>query len=51
MTKSTITFSRKDSAHFFKTLNRRVNNYFKENKIKRSRLIEANLDRFAENVT
>ena len=36
MTKSTITFSRKDSAKFFKTLNSRVNNYFKENKIKRS---------------
>ena len=36
MTKPTITFSRKDSAKFFKTLNRRVNMYFKENKLKRS---------------
>ncbi|AOR27680.1 fatty acid desaturase [Formosa sp. Hel1_33_131] len=36
MTKSTITFSRTDSAKFFKTLNSRVNNYFKENKINRS---------------
>jgi linoleoyl-CoA desaturase len=36
MTKSTITFSRKDSAKFFKTLNSRVNSYFKDNKIKRS---------------
>ena len=40
MTKSTITFSRKDSAKFFKTLNSRVNNYFKENKIKRSGQLE-----------
>lgn len=32
----TIRFSRKDSAHFFKTLNKYVNAYFKENKIKRT---------------
>ena len=29
---STITFSRVDNAKFFKTLNKRVNDYFKENK-------------------
>ena len=34
MTKPTITFSRTDSAKFFKTLNSRVNAYFKDNKIK-----------------
>ena len=32
----TIRFSRRDTAHFFKTLNKRVNNYFKENKIKKT---------------
>ena len=36
MTKPTITFSRTDSAKFFKTLNSRVNAYFKDNKINRS---------------
>ena len=30
MIKPTIKFPRKDSANFFKTLNSRVNNYFKE---------------------
>jgi linoleoyl-CoA desaturase len=33
---TTIKFSRKDSTKFFKTLNRRVNDYFKENDIKRT---------------
>jgi linoleoyl-CoA desaturase len=33
---TTIKFSRKDSTKFFKTLNRRVNDYFKENNIKRT---------------
>jgi len=36
MTKQTVSFSRTDSAKFFKTLNKRVNNYFKENNIKRT---------------
>lgn len=36
MTKPTIKFSRKDSANFFKTLNSRVNKYFKNNNIKRT---------------
>ena len=36
MTKPTIKFPRKDSVNFFKTLNSRVNNYFKENNIKRT---------------
>ena len=36
MTKPTITFSRTDSAKFFKTLNSRVNAYFRDNKINRS---------------
>ena len=36
MTKQTISFSRKDSAKFFKTLNKRVNTYFKENNIKKT---------------
>ena len=36
MTKQTLSFSRKDSAKFFKTLNKRVNDYFKENNIKRT---------------
>lgn len=31
-----LTFSRVDSAKFFRTLNQRVNNYFKENKISRN---------------
>ena len=35
MTKQTISFSRTDSAKFFRTLNKRVNNYFKENNIKK----------------
>mgnify|MGYP000492364995 CR=1 FL=1 len=33
MTKQTLSFSRTDSAKFFKTLNKRVNDYFKENNI------------------
>jgi len=36
MDNGTIRFSRKDSAQFFKTLNKRVNDYFKENKIKKT---------------
>ena len=32
----TISFSRNDKAKFFRTLNKRVNTYFKENKIKRT---------------
>ena len=32
----TINFSRVDKAKFFKTLNKRVNTYFKENNIKRT---------------
>ena len=30
-----LRFSRKDSKEFFKTLNKRVNHYFKENKIEK----------------
>jgi len=36
MKKQALSFSRKDSAKFFKTLNKRVNDYFKENNIKRT---------------
>ena len=36
MTKQTLSFSRKDSAKFFKTLNKRVNDYFKDNNVKRT---------------
>ena len=36
MTLKTISFSRIDKAKFFRTLNKRVNTYFKENKIKRT---------------
>ncbi|MBN2868715.1 MAG: fatty acid desaturase, partial [Flavobacteriaceae bacterium] len=36
MTKQTLSFSRTDSANFFRTLNKRVNKYFKENNIKRT---------------
>jgi len=36
MTKNTITFSTTDKAKFFRTLNKRVNAYFKEHKIKRT---------------
>ena len=36
MNKQTLTFSRTDSAKFFRTLNKRVNNYFKENNIKKT---------------
>ncbi|MGB0600858.1 MAG: acyl-CoA desaturase, partial [Flavobacteriaceae bacterium] len=31
-----LRFSRKDSKEFFKTLNKRVNHYFKENKIEKT---------------
>jgi len=34
--KQTLRFSRKDSKNFFKTLNHRVNNYFKKNKIRKT---------------
>jgi len=33
---TTIKFSRKDSTQFFRTLNKRVNDYFKENKIQKT---------------
>ena len=36
MNNTQITFSRIDSAKFFRTLNKRVNDYFKENKISRN---------------
>lgn len=36
MTNNTISFSRTDKAIFFKTLNKRVNAYFKENGLKRT---------------
>lgn len=36
MNKNTLSFSRADSAQFFKTLNKRVNNYFRENNLKRT---------------
>ncbi len=36
MAKQTVSFSRSDSAKFFRTLNKRVNNYFKENNIKKT---------------
>jgi len=36
MTNNTISFSRTDKAIFFKTLNKRVNTYFKENGLKRT---------------
>ncbi|MFK5974450.1 MAG: acyl-CoA desaturase [Flavobacteriaceae bacterium] len=36
MDSKAIRFSRKDSTKFFKTLNQRVNDYFKENKIKKT---------------
>ena len=36
MAQQTLSFSRVDSAKFFRTLNKRVNNYFKENNIKRT---------------
>lgn len=36
MTKQTLTFSRTDSAKFFRTLNKRVNDYFKDNNIQRT---------------
>jgi linoleoyl-CoA desaturase len=36
MNTSTLKFSRSDSAKFFKTLNKRVNDYFKDNNIKRT---------------
>ena len=36
MNTNTLKFSRKDSAKFFRTLNSRVNSYFKENNIKRT---------------
>ena len=36
MNKTTLKFSRKDPANFFRTLNSRVNNYFKENNISRT---------------
>lgn len=36
MTQQTLSFSRNDSAKFFRTLNKRVNDYFKDNNIKRT---------------
>ena len=36
MTTKSLTFSRIDSAKFFRTLNKRVNTYFKENNIKKT---------------
>ena len=36
MTNKTLSFSRNDSAKFFRTLNKRVNDYFKENNIKKT---------------
>ena len=36
MDNKTISFSRIDKAKFFRTLNKRVNTYFKERKIKRT---------------
>ncbi|MBN4057814.1 acyl-CoA desaturase [Olleya sp. AH-315-K02] len=36
MTKQLLSFSRTDSAKFFRTLNKRVNAYFKDNKIKKT---------------
>ena len=36
MTEQTLSFSRTDSAKFFRTLNKRVNSYFKDNNIKRT---------------
>ena len=36
MDNNPIRFSRKDSAQFFRTLNKRVNQYFNENKIKKT---------------
>lgn len=36
MNTNNIKFSRVDSAKFFRTLNRRVNNYFKENKLQKN---------------
>ena len=36
MQQSTIRFSRTESAQFFRTLNKRVNAYFKENGIKKT---------------
>ena len=35
MSNISVKFSRVDSAKFFKTLNKRINDYFKENKIKK----------------
>jgi linoleoyl-CoA desaturase len=34
---TTPTFARQDKLKFFRTLNSRVNNYFKENNIKKNR--------------
>jgi linoleoyl-CoA desaturase len=36
MSNISIKFSRQDSAKFFKTLNQRINTYFKENKVKKT---------------
>ena len=36
MTEQALSFSRNDRAKFFKTLNKRVNDYFKENNLKRT---------------
>ena len=36
MTSTTIKFSRVDSAKFFRTLNKRINSYFKDNNIKKT---------------
>ena len=39
MNKQALSFSRKDPAKFFKTLNKRVNEYFKENNLENDKFI------------
>jgi linoleoyl-CoA desaturase len=40
MSIKTINFSRIDKAKFFRTLNKRVNSYFKENNVKKNWQLE-----------
>ena len=49
MNKTALKFSRKDPANFFRTLNSRVNNYFKENNIKMYEIVATSAFRDTQN--
>ena len=50
MAQQTLSFSRVDSAKFFRTLNKRVNNYFKENIWNIDDVVRINIEKVVENM-